>query len=874
MNDHVLASAYGAVATYTVQILTEAMWAPARFDNKYVVVQAAEQNKLEILETPLLHFQLSAFLTLTIPGFFGTFLDIRVTGGYSILALLLSQVAIMSWCSIWCKAYKSKCECHSWRSVLGFLRWALTKLGCYALKLRFRTVAMDKKGRSILVKELKSTALSMAFGALVIGLSGTIVIVQTSICAIYVAAEHEFKSTPGLQASSWYGASLTDLSAQCGSTWGFGLTSTFPRHVHLMIIIGITVQMAVQATAAWSRASLIRSLGDRNEQQQQSQAMLRWLSHECRSPAAAAVLTLDVLQEELLPRITTAATTKPDASAHGESSEVSKHHTDLKDVQDGLVELSELLHLVKQPLHSLSGILDNMLLYMQYQRGIQARRSLSNLDMVVNWMSAWSQATALQSMDSLHPTQLTLTLRTAAAPTETSRQLTPAGQVLHTSVNGAALTRMSSLNLRSHVTEATLQQVLSNLMSNAFKYGLSQSGTIELDVQISIVTDPDNVKPELQRAVRVPGAAFDGMAGSIWRRLVSVLKDTQQQDDGMSGTEPASFVKAGGRSGLMLVCVTDQGQGMSADETASLFKPFARLRRGQAAKGTGLGLWLMRKLLESQGGTLQVISPGVEQGSTFIAGVPVAVMPDRAKSKRPPGGAADKAIWKNATSVGLVGGLLDAASASKHQQGRLSVPDLKKTRQAAGLQQFSPAGSLRNMGTSTPHSGAEVLVVDDCVPIRRMMARYLKNAGMTVLTAENGRDGLALLQSQWRAGKPIRAVVTDMTMPIMSGDEMCRHIQRLCDPSQTEGELLPRPALIGITGNAMSEDVDRFTASGAVCVLTKPVSGFNIVNEVRARLDADETMRRHVTTVESMSNASAALTCANPSDSKEVPVWG
>jgi len=77
-----------------------------------------------------------------------------------------------------------------------------------------------------------------------------------------------------------------------------------------------------------------------------------------------------------------------------------------------------------------------------------------------------------------------------------------------------------------------------------------------------------------------------------------------------------------------------------------------------------------------------------------------------------------------------------------------------------------------------------------------------------------------------------------------------RHILRLCDPSVTEGELLPRPTLIGVTGNAPSEDLDRFMASGAVCVLTKPLSGAKIVHEVKARMLANLAERRLTETAE------------------------
>jgi len=81
-------------------------------------------------------------------------------------------------------------------------------------------------------------------------------------------------------------------------------------------------------------------------------------------------------------------------------------------------------------------------------------------------------------------------------------------------------------------------------------------------------------------------------------------------------------------------------------------------------------------------------------------------------------------------------------------------------------------------------------------------------------------------------------------MAVMNGDEMCRQVMALSQASAgAGGGSLPCPVLIGVTGNAMSDDVGRFMASGAVCVLTKPVAGKVIVGEVRSRLAAACTLQ-------------------------------
>lgn len=62
-----------------------------------------------------------------------------------------------------------------------------------------------------------------------------------------------------------------------------------------------------------------------------------------------------------------------------------------------------------------------------------------------------------------------------------------------------------------------------------------------------------------------------------------------------------------------------------------------------------------------------------------------------------------------------------------------------------------------------------VLVVDDEVPLVRVMRRTLEAAGFGVLTASDGPSALALAASH---GSPIHLLVTDLVMPGMTGPEL------------------------------------------------------------------------------------------------------
>ncbi|HEX5069832.1 MAG TPA: HAMP domain-containing sensor histidine kinase [Vicinamibacterales bacterium] len=82
---------------------------------------------------------------------------------------------------------------------------------------------------------------------------------------------------------------------------------------------------------------------------------------------------------------------------------------------------------------------------------------------------------------------------------------------------------------------------------------------------------------------------------------------------------------AGPEDGFVLVSVADRGQGIASDDLPHIFEPFYRGRDavGQQIRGNGLGLSLVKQLLQTLGGRVSVTSaPG--QGSRFTLHLPVA----------------------------------------------------------------------------------------------------------------------------------------------------------------------------------------------------------------------------------------------------------
>lgn len=68
---------------------------------------------------------------------------------------------------------------------------------------------------------------------------------------------------------------------------------------------------------------------------------------------------------------------------------------------------------------------------------------------------------------------------------------------------------------------------------------------------------------------------------------------------------------------------------------------------------------------------------------------------------------------------------------------------------------------------------AQILIVDDSSTVRNEVSTFLKGNGFTVVTANDGKDGLAVM----RADPAIRLIVSDVNMPNMDGLTMVEKVR-------------------------------------------------------------------------------------------------
>ncbi|MCL5264038.1 MAG: HAMP domain-containing histidine kinase [Chloroflexi bacterium] len=79
----------------------------------------------------------------------------------------------------------------------------------------------------------------------------------------------------------------------------------------------------------------------------------------------------------------------------------------------------------------------------------------------------------------------------------------------------------------------------------------------------------------------------------------------------------------------VVVKVTDRGIGLAPEDIPLLFEPFSRLYREQPVKGTGLGLYISKAIVEAHGGRIWAESPGRGKGSIFVFTLPLSRNPEQ-----------------------------------------------------------------------------------------------------------------------------------------------------------------------------------------------------------------------------------------------------
>jgi PAS domain S-box-containing protein len=243
----------------------------------------------------------------------------------------------------------------------------------------------------------------------------------------------------------------------------------------------------------------------------------------------------------------------------------------------------------------------------------------------------------------------------------------------------------------------------------------------------------------------------------VWNLLQNAIKFTPE-----GGRVTLRVEQAGGR---VRIIVSDTGSGIEPEFLPIMFDRFSQkdMSRTRRHGGLGLGLALVKQLVELHGGTIEAASEGIDKGATFTVTLPF-----------------------NAPQVAL------------HPTPAIAE---------SGVGLF--AITLENWPRL---DGLRVLVVDDLEEARELISEALGECGATVTAAASGREALELIEKS-----EFDALVCDIAMPEMDGYELMR---RLRARETTSGRFMPA---IALTALARTEDRLEALKAGFQTHVSKPV---------------------------------------------------
>jgi signal transduction histidine kinase/CheY-like chemotaxis protein/HPt (histidine-containing phosphotransfer) domain-containing protein len=352
--------------------------------------------------------------------------------------------------------------------------------------------------------------------------------------------------------------------------------------------------------------------------------------------------------------------------------------------------------------------------------------------------------------------------------------------------------------LKSVATMRDSAQALLRIIDDLLDFSKIEAGRLELEETAfslsGLITGAvDTFRPQasakgLLLEAYIAAGSNDALVGDptrvrqvLFNLLSNALKFTNK-----GGVEVrASTRPLGDGSTRVTLAVRDSGIGLSDEQRARLFQPFAQADSSTTRRfgGTGLGLSIVRRLAELMAGSVDIQSTP-DQGSTFTVTLTLKAAP------------------------------ADSPLAALLRPDVVVKPDALRAR----------SERLR------------VLVVDDHPVNREVLVRQLDLIGLATDSANDGVEGL----EAWAAGQ-YSAVLADIHMPRMDGYEMARQIRA----AEAAGKKKGRTPVVAVTANAMKGEEERCIDAGMDAYLVKPVNIERLRTTLERWLSVDRAGNGH-----------------------------
>ncbi|MBD1852537.1 response regulator [Cyanobacteria bacterium FACHB-502] len=281
-------------------------------------------------------------------------------------------------------------------------------------------------------------------------------------------------------------------------------------------------------------------------------------------------------------------------------------------------------------------------------------------------------------------------------------------------------------------------------------------------VQLAVTAKNIEIRSVLDESTSLVSGDSDRLQQVIWNLLSNAIKFTPRQGQIEVRLEQVSS--------NAVITVSDTGQGIDPAFLPYVFDRFRQAERATTRHhgGLGLGLAIVRQLVEMHGGTVAANSSGEGQGATFTVQIPLM------------------------------------AVCMEPSEAQTSIPEKANA--------FALHHSLSNV---------DVLVVDDEADTRNLLTVVLERAGATVRSADSVNEALHMIE---RSQPDI--LISDVGMPEQDGYALIRQVR------ENESERVGTIPAIALTAYAREEDRRQLLKAGFQLHLSKPVESTALVAAV------------------------------------------
>lgn len=270
----------------------------------------------------------------------------------------------------------------------------------------------------------------------------------------------------------------------------------------------------------------------------------------------------------------------------------------------------------------------------------------------------------------------------------------------------------------------------------------------------SIKSKGINLKSNFDSEASIVWGDPDRLQQVMWNLLSNAIKFTP---NGGAVEVSVSRIESNAQ-----IRVRDDGQGINPEFLPFVFDRFSQADGSSTRKfgGLGLGLAIVRHLVEMHGGTVQVESAGINCGTTFTINIPLWNLPEDTLSQT--------SLPSNANTAA--------------EDSAYNLKDIR------------------------------ILIVDDDADAHLLLTTIIHDTGASILTTSSVSEALEAFQHF----RP-HILISDIGMPGEDGYSLIRKIRSL----QPEGDTIPA---IALTAYARTEDKNKAIEAGFQAHLAKPVN--------------------------------------------------